>query len=308
MHRADNEYRTRRRAIVSTIAAVLVINGIYAATVAAKRTAKLIGVVLPKDVKRGERGSGSAMLYPGAISGVAGFEIVKTTVEIDEDQTRTEALKEITIDGGVQKRSADKGIVVDVPADANSVHLVFSREDQQIAAVDIPIETSGAATIPCGSGETVSGIEQDGTKSSFSTAATYCYAGMAMITGSFNGDSEQTRIDVGGKTARIVGESVRSCYFLLPAGIMPGRNKVSLREGSHVVSFDVMVPRLDLMQVLEESGASAAEAPPTAGAQSSDNPVSPLPLGLGIGVGSMGIGGGGNDQGPSIGVERRRGN
>ena len=117
-----------------------------------------------------------------------------------------------------------------------------------------------------------------------------------------SGDAAQTRIEAGGDTARNVAESIRYCYFQLPRKVGPGRNKIVLHEGTHVVTFDVFVPRLDLMQVLEDEGATAAEASPPAAAAKSDRPSSPFPFGLGFGIGGGGDNGG---EEPWIGLEHR---
>ena len=70
-------------------------------------------------------------------------------------------------------------------------------------------------------------------------------------------------IEAGGETGRIVAESPRYCYWLLPTSVGPGRNQFTLHEGSHVVQFSVIVLRMDLMQVLEDEGATAATGPPS---------------------------------------------
>jgi hypothetical protein len=57
----------------------------------------------------------------------------------------------------------------------------------------------------------INGTEADGTQSQFKTPSTYCYAGIAIIAGDFNGDGWQTKVEVGGAKARIVAESVRYC-------------------------------------------------------------------------------------------------
>jgi len=275
---------------------------------AAARKAKLVGVVVPRDARPGERISGSILLYPGAVAGISGLHVEKTRVEIDEDQSRKATLSGIVVDAGVQKRPADQNFIVDIPPDAKSVHLTFARDDQQIAAVDVPIEASTSEPLVCGSSDWIDGTEQDGSKSKFRTPETYCYAGMAVIAGEFNGDAQQTRVEIGGTDARIVAESPRYCYWLIPRSAGPGREKVTLHEGSHVVTFNVVVPRLDLMQVLEDQGASVATAPQPArnAGAASDNPSPALPFGLGIGVGGIGVGGEHEGGGVEWGVGGRR--
>jgi len=261
----------------------------------AARKAQLVGVVLPSDARPGERASGSIIMYPAAVSGISGLHVVKATVDLDDDQPRKAVLKGIVVDAGGQKRTADQNFYVDIPPAAKTVHLSFTRDDQQVAAVDVPIETSTSAPLLCASGDWMNGTEADGTQSKFRTPSTYCYAGMALIAGDFNGDAEQTKVEVGGEQARIVAESIRYCYWMLPRTTGPGINEVTLHEGTHVVKFKVRIPRLDLLQVLEEQGPAVTENAPSSDAAASDNPSPSVPLGIGIG-GGFGVGGGDDED------------
>jgi hypothetical protein len=269
----------------------------------AARKAQLVGVVLPSDARPGERASGSIIMYPAAVSGISGLHIVKAKVDLDDDQPRKAVLKGIVVDAGGQKRTADQNFYVDIPPAAKTVHLSFTRDDQQVAAVDVPIEASTSAPLLCASGDWMNGTEADGTQSKFRTPSSYCYAGMALIAGDFNGDAEQTKVEVGGEQARIVAESIRYCYWMLPRTTGPGINEVTLHEGTHVVKFKVRIPRLDLLQVLEEQGPTVTENAPSSDAAASDNPSPSIPLGVGIG-GGFGVGG--DDEEVGGGWGRRR--
>jgi hypothetical protein len=253
--------------------------------VQAARKAQLVGVVLPSDARPGERASGSIIMYPGAVSGISGLHVEKAKMEIDDDQPRKAVLNGIVVDAGGQKRTADHTFYVDIPPTAKTVHLTFSRDEQQVAAVDVPIEASPNAPLLCASGDWMNGTEADGTQSKFRTPSTYCYAGLAIIAGDFNGDAEQTKVEVGGEQARIVAESIRYCYWMLPRTTGPGINEITLHEGTHIVSFKVHIPRLDLLQVLEDQGPTVAESPPSSDAAATDNPSPSIPLGIGIGGG-----------------------
>jgi len=68
------------------------------------------------------------------------------------------------------------------------------------------------------------------------------------------------------------------------------------------VKFKVRIPRLDLLQVLEEQGPTVTENAPSSDAAASDNPS--VPLGIGIG-GGFGVGGG-DDEDIGGGWGRRR--
>jgi len=281
-----------RKAMVLAFA---ILSLVLPGNIQAARKAQLVGVVLPSDARPGERASGSIIMYPAAVSGISGLHVVKAKVEIDDDQPRKAVLKGIVVDAGGQKRTADQNFYVDIPPAAKTVHLTFSRDDQQVAAVDVPIEASTSAPLLCASGDWMNGTEADGTQSKFRTPSTYCYAGMALIAGDFNGDAGQTKVEVGGESARIVAESIRYCYWMLPRTTGPGINEVTLHEGTHVVKFKVRIPRLDLLQVLEDQGPTVTENAPSSDAAASDNPSPSIPLGIGIG-GGFGVGGGDDDE------------
>jgi hypothetical protein len=296
---------TNRRRLLIAVALLLLAGGVKVHRAAAAVKARYVGIVTANDVRPGERSSGSILLFPGALSGNSGVHVEKAKVDLDEDQPRKAVLNGMVVDAGVQKRPADQNFVFDVPPGAKSVHVVISREDKQVAAVDVPIEASTNGPVTCGGDEWTYGTEQDGSQSRFRTPKTYCYAGMEVIASdaaAFSGDAAQTRIEAGGDTARNVAESLRYCYFLLPWKVSPGRNKIVLHEGTHVVTFDVFVPRLDLMQVLEDEGTAAAEASSPTSAAKSDRPSSPFPFGLGFGIGG---GGGDNGEEPGVGWEHR---
>lgn len=184
--------------------------------------AHLVGVVLPSDARPGERASGSIIMYPAAVSGISGLHVEKTKIDIDETQPRKAVLQGIVVDTGGQKRTADLNFYVDIPPAAKTVHVAFAQNDQPVAAVDVPIEASTSAPLLCASGDLVSGTEADGSQSKYRTPSTYCYAGMALIAGDFNGDAQQTKVEVAGSAARIVAESVRYCYWMLPTTVAPG--------------------------------------------------------------------------------------
>jgi len=281
-----------RRAMVFGFGIMALMVGV---SIQAATKAHLVGIVLPSDARPGERASGSIIMYPAAISGISGLHVEKTKLELDETQPRKAVLQGIVVDAGGQKRTADQNFYVDIPPAAKTVHVALSSNDQQAAVVDVPIEASTNAPLLCASGDWINGTEADGTQSHFKTPSTYCYAGMAIIAGDFNGDAWQTKIEVGGATARIVAESVRYCYWMLPSTVGLGSNEVTLHEGSHVVKFKVVIPRLDLLQTLEDEGSTVADVQTTtpSDAEGSDNPSSSP---IGIGVGGFGIGGGDDEE------------
>src|SRR5258708_11994748 len=160
-----------RKAMVLAFA---ILSLVLPGNIQAARKAQLVGVVLPSDARPGERASGSIIMYPAAVSGISGLHIVKAKVEIDDDQPRKAVLKGIVVDAGGQKRTADQNFYVDIPPAAKTVHLTFSRDDQQIAAVEVPIEAFTSAPLLCASGDRMKGTEVDGTQSKFPTPSTYC--------------------------------------------------------------------------------------------------------------------------------------
>lgn len=262
--------------------------------------AKLVGVVLPNDVRPGERASGSIALYPAAVESLSGLAVTRTTLEHDDDKPRKAVLSGFVVKTATITRPADQDFLVDVPAGATSVHVTISQNDQDVAQVDLPIESSSSTPLTCGTGDWTAGTEADGTQSSYKMPSTLCYAGMAVISGDFSGDAESTQVMFGSEAARILAESRRFCYFLVPSAAAAGKTDVHLVEGAHKVTFHEVIPRMDLVQQLEDG--SIGSPPPSSGdAASSDQPNSPLPFSLGVGVGGVDTGGGSDYE-----VERRR--
>jgi hypothetical protein len=117
--------------------------------VQAATKAHLVGVVLPTDARPGERASGSIIMHPAAISGVSGLHIEKTRVNIDDTQPRKAVLQGIVVDAGGVKRTANLNFYVDIPPAAKTVHVALSSNDQQIAAVDMPVEAPTSPPLLC---------------------------------------------------------------------------------------------------------------------------------------------------------------
>jgi hypothetical protein len=285
-----------RRILLFLVVALLV--GITSDGRAAK--AKWVGVVLPNDVRPGERGSGSIVLYPAAVQSLSGLTVTKAPLEHDDDKSRKAALKGFVVKTTTQTRPADEDFVVDVPPGASSVHVTISENDQDVAQVDLPVESLSSAPLTCGDGDWIAGTEADGTQSNYKMPPILCYAGMGVISGDFSGDGRATQVMFGTDAARILGESRRFCYFLVPSSAPAGKTDVHLYEGVHQVTFHESIPRMDLVQQLED-GSIGSAPPPSGDAENSDDSGLALPLGVGIGVGAGAIGGGGGDS--DFGVE-----
>lgn len=221
--------------------------------------AKWVGVVLPKDVRPGERASGSLVLYSAAVENLGGLEVKQVALEHDDDKLRKAVLKGFVVKTTTQTRPADQNFVVDVPAGATSVNVTISQNGQDVGQVDLPIESSSSAPLTCAGGDWMSGTEADGTQSNFKMPSTLCYAGLAVISGEFNGDARSTQVWFGSDTARNLAESQRFCYFLVPSTAPAGKTDIRLVEGTHQVTFHEAIPRMDLVQQLEDQGSIAPQ-------------------------------------------------
>jgi hypothetical protein len=258
----------------------------------AAQKARLVGVVFAKDAHPGERASGSLIMYPSAVEGLDGLEVEKANIQFDASKPRKAALKGYVIDTGAQKSPASSPFAMDIPAGASSVRVTIDQNDQPVAYIDLPIIS--AATPPpltCGGPDWINGSEADGSASAYRMPAQICYAGLAVIAGDFYGDSQLTSVEVGSDKARIIAESRRYCYFLVPQDARPGLVRVTLHEGSHTVSFGPRIPRLDLLQTLEDSGSGIAAAP-SASNNSDASDLGAAAGAVGFGLGAVGIGGG----------------
>jgi len=194
----------------------------------AARRAHLIGVVLPRDARPGDRISASVVTDPAPYEDVPGLRVIPV------DTGASFALSELQIKlGDVRIQPASGPLVVVVPRDGGKIPVSVLKAGRTIAEKQVTLAPGGVAPSRASHGE-------------FTMPSVCAIDRVQAIHGPFGGDSTQTSIDVARSRARVLAESPYAAYFELPDDISPGTRQVKLREAGKAVSFEAQMVGVQL--------------------------------------------------------------
>lgn len=196
--------------------------------IAARRThAHLIGVVLPRDARPGDRISASAVTDPEGYQDVPGLRVIAL-------ETGGTALDQLAIDlGDGRKQPASGPLLITVPHDSDKLPVSLERGGRAIASEQVALNEPGAYGSRTSRGEF--------------TMPSICEVDRVQaIRGPFGGDSTHTSIEVAGSRAQVLAESPRAAYFEIPDDVNPGAKRINLRDGGNAVSLDVQMVGIQL--------------------------------------------------------------
>src|SRR5437763_1864207 len=200
---------------------VLLIAGLGLAPAAASAQDKSapvkLGVVVPKNLVRGERASGAVVLNPDDYLSVPGLKV--TATQFDRP-----------VGSGAPALSNFQVQVNAAPLQLANVPFSFIAGDK----LDVRIKPTGAPdsqavqlNIPLAPGNNLV-LPRD-----FTTSPISQFGSLAVIHGPFGGDGRQTFIDINGHSASVIAESQRSLFYLLPEVVTPGAAQIDLKDGNH---------------------------------------------------------------------------
>jgi hypothetical protein len=169
-----------------------------------------VGVVIPRDVITGETVSGSVVTNPNDYIKIAGMRVIKGQLPGMPGATAANLLSNFSLriaDGAVLP--ADHPFRFTVAKDiAIRVFRTGGREDEGWST-RIPVLTDGAApAFPL--------------SNSFRMPPLNLAGALQHIYGPFSGDSNRTMIHVNGVPVRLLVESPRGVYCLIPRDLPPG--------------------------------------------------------------------------------------
>ncbi|HEY6066648.1 MAG TPA: hypothetical protein VIY96_10845, partial [Thermoanaerobaculia bacterium] len=197
-------------------------------------SATLVGVVLPEDTRAGDTVSGIVVTNPKDWEGARGLRVVELTVPLARDKSGQPVLDGVTVRAGDgPERPADDGFTCTVPRDGSDVALTFGREGgPPLAQAKLPVKAG-----PAGS---------DAPPTDFQTPPV-CQAGnVHPIDGPANGASGDTSVALNGEKLRVVAETPRAIYCLVPDGAKAGAARLELTEKGIHRSFPVVTLRLEM--------------------------------------------------------------
>ena len=198
--------------------------------IAAARRAVLLGVVVPRQARPGERISGRLVSNPDDYKDIPGLVVAPVEMNIAVDAAGKPRLDQAYLDNGYGKSPASSSFTATVPTDGSPLSLTCGTGAVS-KRVRLPIE---AATNPPAASEhyTMQPIVPD--------------SGVSVVHGHFDGDSRNTEISVDGVAAMVVAESSDAAYYVLPEQTADGRNRVLLKQDGKTVRWDVFQPDVEI--------------------------------------------------------------
>ncbi len=188
-----------------------------------------VGVVLPAQLRAGERVSGSLVENPGEYDGMPEVTVTRVAVPFESAGEASRLWGWNVEIPGEGRQRADGPITFVVPADGAGLTITFRQTgnpDHSVSrALNLP---PGAAT------------KQQLPKSY--QAAALCLKGqLCAVSGPFSGDASKTFAAFADRPATIVAETPYSAYISIPELTEPGARPLFIAEGSKVIALPVVV-------------------------------------------------------------------
>jgi len=204
---------------------------------AGERTPTILGVVIPSDARPGETVSGSVTADPRAWDEVPAVRVVTVRLPLPRNDAGAPVLDRVTIDAGGGEQPADGPVTLRAPEKGARLSIRVIAHTGPV-----PIEERQEIGIPAGAPP-----RSPSDTSGEWRAPSVCVLGLLQaIWGPLGGDASRTRVEVDGIPSRIVAETPRAVYWLLPDRTMPGRHRVVVRDGDRAAAFDVFAMALEM--------------------------------------------------------------
>jgi hypothetical protein len=203
-------------------------------------TSNPIGILLPADVRQGERGSGSLAADPDSYAEIPAFRVFPLKVFLPRSAAGPVVFDDITLEvAGVAQR-ADAPIVFGAADRPATLPIVVKRasDGTTMNTFGLPIQPAAGGAAPVRVPPPAPG--------DFTTPPVCVDGVIQKIEGPVGGDSRETSVAVDGQPATIVAQTPRALYRRLPDNVPVGRHQLTLRKASLGVSFTVWVVRLSL--------------------------------------------------------------
>ena len=203
-----------------------------------------VGVVVPIDVITGETASGSVVLNPNDYISIPGMRVVKGQVPGIQGAATATLLHDYSLRVGTEGAALPADLPFSFTVTKELLVRVFrtgGREEDGWSA-QIPLFTAGATPVfPL--------------PKNFSMPPLNLAGALQRIHGPFSGDSGHTTIHVNGVPVRLLAESPRGVYCLLPADLPPGPAEWTVNDQTHnvhlrswVLALQMSADKLKLMK------------------------------------------------------------
>lgn len=193
-----------------------------------------VGIVLPAQVRAGERISGTVVENPEHYAGMPEVTVTRVAVPL-ESAGGESRLSGWWLDiAGEKPRRADGRITFVVPRSGSELKVTFREAGNAAHSVSQTVSLSSSSANP-------HATKAMRPPTSFEAASLCMKGDLCAVSGPFNGDSSQTFAAFEDRPATIVAEASDAAYVSIPEPIGPGSHPLFMAEGSKVVALPVVV-------------------------------------------------------------------
>lgn len=192
-------------------------------------TRQEVGLVLPAQLRPGERVSGTVVENPAQYSEMPEVTVTRVAVPFESAGEASRLSGWLFEAAGEEPRRCDGPITLVVPRPGSALTITFRQAGNPAHSV------SQTLNFPQGS------AENSGPRNSFQAAA-FCLKGeLCAVSGPFSGDSGKTFAAFEDRPATIVAETSDTAYLSIPELTAPGARPLFIAEGSKMAALPVVV-------------------------------------------------------------------
>jgi hypothetical protein len=189
-----------------------------------------VGLVLPAQVRPGERVSGRVVENPDQYDGMPEVTVTRVTAPFESSGEASRLWGWYFEAPGESQQPADGPITLLVPRGGSGLNITFRQAGNPTHFV------SKVLNFPQSSAK-----EKPQPSRSYKAAALCLKGGLCVVSGPFSGDSSKTFAAFGDRPATIVAETSDAAYVSVPELTEPGSRPLLMAEGTNVVALPVVV-------------------------------------------------------------------
>jgi hypothetical protein len=188
-----------------------------------------VGIILPAQVRPGERVSGLVVENPEHYAEMPEVLITRVTVPFESSGEGSRLSGWLLETAGEEPRRADGPITFVVPRTGSGLNITFQEAGNPAHAFSQVLNVSNQSR------------KNSPPPNSFQVAALCMKGGLCAVSGSFNGDSSKTFAAFEDRPATIVAETSDTAYLSVPDTTGPGSRPLFIAEGSKVIALPAVV-------------------------------------------------------------------
>lgn len=187
-----------------------------------------VGIVLPSQVRPGERVSGRVLEDPDQYAGMPGVTVTRVAVPLESTGEASRLWGWYFEASGEGQQRADGPITFVIPS-TPAINVTFRQAGNPSHSVSQMLSLSLAPA-------------KKPPSPKFYKAPALCLKGQfCVVSGQFNGDSSKTFAAFEDRPASIIVETADTAYVSIPEGTEPGPRPLFLVEGPRVIALSVAV-------------------------------------------------------------------